>query len=168
MTLRRASLIAAFTAVAALLAWVMFIGLPRWYCQPAPATVAPTAAAPAESGRKIKARLFYVTEAGTRLTAVEREVPYAEQTVDQAREIITAQIAPVTEPLVSAIPPSTELRALFVTEHGEAFVDLSGRRRMVFHAWVGAEVGNPFPRRAYLADLSLGPVPSMAQVPIGG
>jgi spore germination protein GerM len=126
MTLNRVALIAGFTVVAALLAWVMFIGLPRWYGRPAAATVAPTAAAPAEPGRKIKARLFYVTEAGTRLTAVEREVPYAEQTADQAREIIAAQIAPVTEPLVSAIPPSTQLRALFVTEHGEAFVDLSG------------------------------------------
>jgi len=105
MTLRRVSLIAGFTAIAALLAWVMFVGLPRWYGQPTAATVAPTAAVPAEPGRKIKARLFYVTEDGTRLTAVEREVPYAEQTVDQAREIITAQIAPVTEPWCQRFRP---------------------------------------------------------------
>jgi hypothetical protein len=49
----------------------------------------------------------------------------------------------------------------------EAFVDLSGRLRMVFHAWVGAEIGNPFPRRAYIADLSLGPVPAMSRIRIG-
>jgi len=32
----------------------------------------------------------------------------------------------VLEPLVSAIPAATKLRALFVTDKGEAFVDLSG------------------------------------------
>ena len=31
----------------------------------------------------------------------------------------------MTEPLVSAIPPGTKLRALFVTEGGDAYVDLS-------------------------------------------
>src|SRR6185295_8214215 len=42
-----------------------------------------------------------------------------------ARELIEAQLAPVAEPIVSAIPPGTKLRALFVTKGGEAFVDLS-------------------------------------------
>src|SRR5262249_16465526 len=36
-----------------------------------------------------------------------------------------AQIAPVVDPLVSAIPAGTTLRAMYLTEHGEAFVDLS-------------------------------------------
>jgi spore germination protein GerM len=31
----------------------------------------------------------------------------------------------VTEPLVSAVPPGTTLRALFVTDKGRAYVDLS-------------------------------------------
>ena len=81
--------------------------------------------APPPPGRKIKARLFYVSDDGTRLTSVERDVPYGEGTVEQAREIVNAQIAPVAEPLVSAVPPGTTLRALFVTEQGEAYVDLS-------------------------------------------
>ena len=34
-------------------------------------------------------------------------------------------MAPVAAPLVSAVPPGTTLRALFVTEGGEAFVDFS-------------------------------------------
>ena len=38
-------------------------------------------------GRKIKAQLFYVSDDGMRLVGVERDVPYAEQPVDQAREI---------------------------------------------------------------------------------
>jgi hypothetical protein len=125
MTWRRLVLTAGFTTVAALLVWLMFIGLPRWYGRPLTRTAAAPAIAAAESGRKIKARLFYVSDDGTRLMTVEQDVPYAEQTVDQAREIITAQIAPVIEPLVSAIPPATTLRAVFVTDRGEAFVDLS-------------------------------------------
>ncbi len=56
---------------------------------------------------------------------MERDVPYGEGTVEQARQIVEAQIAPVAEPLVSAIPPGTKLRALYVTEKGEAYVDLS-------------------------------------------
>ena len=126
MTQRRIALVAAFTVAAALLVWLMFVGLPRWYGQPAITSAGPPAPAATEPGRKIKAQLFYVTEDGVRLTKVEQEVPYSEPTVDQAREIITAQIAPVVEPLVSAIPPATKLRALFITDQGEAFVDLSG------------------------------------------
>ena len=36
-----------------------------------------------------------------------------------------AQLAPVTDPLVSAIPAGTMLRAIFLTPQGQAFVDLS-------------------------------------------
>ncbi len=68
-------------------------------------------------------------EAGrTRLicaASVERDVAYGEGTAGQAREIVNAQIAPVAEPLLSAVPPGTTLRALFVTAHGDAYVDLS-------------------------------------------
>jgi spore germination protein GerM len=127
VTLRRGLLTAGFTVVAAMLGWLMFIGLPRWYGPAVPAAVPSAAAAdPAQAARKIKARLFYVDADGMRLTAVERDVVYAERPADQAREIITAQLEPVDEPLVSAIPRSTKLRALFVTDKGEAFVDLSG------------------------------------------
>ena len=80
---------------------------------------------PAAPGRKIKAHLFYVADDGTRLTDLERDVAFGEGTVEQARQIIEAQIAPTVEPLVSAVPPGTKLRTLFVTEQGEAFVDFS-------------------------------------------
>jgi hypothetical protein len=125
VTVRRILIIAAFTTAAAILVWVMFVGLPRWYAPPAASPVAAPATVPAEPGRKIKARLFYVNEDGTRLSTVESEVPFADDTADQAREIINAQLAPVSDPLVSAIPPATVLRALFVTNQGLAFVDLS-------------------------------------------
>jgi germination protein M len=122
---RRAAAVIALTAVAAALGWLLFVGVPRWYAArsaSAPAVAVP--AAPVEVGRKIKVRLFYVSEDGARLTGVDREVPFGEGT-DQAREIITAQVAPVAEPFVSAIPSGTRLRSLFITTHGEAYVDLS-------------------------------------------
>ena len=129
---RRSALIAAgaFAAVAivaAALAWLLFVALPRWYGGRATAAGAAGAApaAPAPAGRKIKARLFYVADDGSSLTSVERDVPYGEGIAGQAKEIVNAQIAPVAEPLLSAVPPGTKLRALFVTAHGDAYVDLS-------------------------------------------
>jgi spore germination protein GerM len=127
MTPRRAAVTGLLTVVAAVIGWVLFAGLPRWYARPAPsAAAAPSPAAPAPPGRKIKAHLFYVADDGTKLVSVERDVPFGEGTVEQAREIISAQIAPVAEPLVSAVPPGTSLRAVFLTEKGDAYVDLSG------------------------------------------
>ena len=127
---RRAALIAAgamvsIVAVAVALAWLLFVGLPRWYGGPAKVAAAAPPAAPVPTGRKIKARLFYLADDGSSLTSVEQEVPYGEGIAGQATEIVTAQIAPVAEPLLSAVPPGTKLRALFVTAHGDAYVDLS-------------------------------------------
>jgi hypothetical protein len=93
----------------------------------APSAIAP--AAPAPPGRKIKARLFYVGEDGTRLTSIERDIAYGDSADAQAREIVEAQIAPAVEPLVSAIPPGTSLRAVFITKSGDAYVDLSREAR---------------------------------------
>ena len=136
MTLRRAAAILALIAVAAVLAWVLFVGLPRWYGAPSATravAAAPSSSAPPPPGRKIKARLYYVNEDGTRLTAVERDVAYGEGTVEQARQIVEAQVAPVSEPLLSAIPPGTRVRSVFVTPTGEAYVDLS-REAAAAHA----------------------------------
>jgi len=113
---------------AAILGWLLFVELPRRNApRKAPAGVAAAAspAAPATPGRKIKARLFYVADDGIRLTSVEREVPYGDGTLEQARQIVAAEIAPVTAPTVSPIPAGTTLRALFMNDRGQAFVDLS-------------------------------------------
>jgi spore germination protein GerM len=92
---------------------------------PTASAAVPPPAAAAPQGRKIKAQLFYVSDDGMRLVGVEQDVPYAEQAVDQAREILNAQLAPVSAPLVSAVPAGTVVRALFLTEGGQAYVDLS-------------------------------------------
>jgi spore germination protein GerM len=126
VTLRHASVTIAFTLVAAGLGWVLFVGVPNWYGQRTVRPGAATApAAPPVPGRKIKARLFYVAEDGTRLVSVERDVSYGDGAIEQAKAIVEAQIAPVAEPWVSPVPPGTKLRALFVTQKGEAYVDLS-------------------------------------------
>ena len=112
--------------VAIALVWLLFVRLPgRYESDPAPAA-APAAAAPSAQGRNIKAQLFYVADDGVSLTAVEREVAFGENAVEQAKAIVGAQIAPAAAPLVSAIPVGTTLRALFITRGGEAYVDLSG------------------------------------------
>jgi germination protein M len=122
LTAPRSAAIAIAAVAVGVLALVLYITLPRWYSRPVARAAAPTA--PVEPGRKIKARLFYVSEDGTGLTSVERDVPFAEG-VEQARAIVAAQLAPVTEPLLSAVPPGTTLRTLFVTDGGRAYVDLS-------------------------------------------
>jgi spore germination protein GerM len=112
----------AVIAVAAL-AWAIR-STPRWRTSTR-AVAAPSPTAPAPPGRRIKARLFYVSESGTKLAGIERDVAYADNAAEQAREIVAAQIGPVAEPLVSAVPTGTTLRALFLTDGGQAFVDLS-------------------------------------------
>ena len=114
-------------ALAFVLGFLLFIALPRWYGPKAVQSAAPqTAAAPAAGpARKITATLFYVSDDGMLLTGVQREVPFAEGAPMQARAILEAQLAPAA-PLVSAIPAETRLRDVFVTDRGDAFVDLSG------------------------------------------
>jgi spore germination protein GerM len=107
--------------------WIIFVGVPRFNrdgaqpAQPSQGSAAPAAAAE----RKITATLFYITEDGMSLQGVQREVPFGERVDEQARHIITAQIAATSGSLASAIPTGTVLRALYVSERGEAFVDFS-------------------------------------------
>jgi spore germination protein GerM len=124
---RRQAAIAGIVVFGLVAGWVLFVGLPRWYAaRPAPdaaATDAPSPAAPA-AVRKITATLFYVSDDGMSLTQVQREVPYGASVADQARAIVEAQLA-TAAPLVSAIPPDVKVRDVFITERGDAFVDLS-------------------------------------------
>lgn len=83
------------------------------------------AAPSAADARKITATLYFVSEDGMSLVGVQREVPFGEGVLEQARQIVTTQLAVAPLPLVSAIPPETTLRAIYLTERGDAFVDLS-------------------------------------------
>ncbi|MCM3879870.1 MAG: GerMN domain-containing protein [Vicinamibacterales bacterium] len=129
MKLKRRDIIV-YTGLAGILAGalgVLLIVGPRWLTPPA-SEVAPPPTAPA-TARKIRARLLYVSEDGLHLSPVEQEVPYGEGAMEQARQIIEAQVAPPQAPLVSAIPPGTRVRTVFLTQKGEAYVDLSAELR---------------------------------------
>ena len=126
---RRALAFGGALVLAIAIGWVLFVALPRWY-RPRPTATATAQQAPhvdapqPAAARKITATLYFVSDDGFSLVPAQREVPYAEEVAEQARAIVEAQLMP-SPPLVSAIPAGTRLRQVFVTEHGDAFVDLS-------------------------------------------
>ena len=115
----------AVAVAAAALAWVLFVGLPRW-TTPKAAPAAPAAAAP-ESAPKIRARIYYMAEDGLRLQAHDREVEVGEGTADQAHRLVVAQLEAPPAPLLSVFPTGTVVRGVYVSPQGVAFVDLSGQ-----------------------------------------
>jgi spore germination protein GerM len=90
-----------------------------------PQTTSTSTNAAAADARKIHATLYFVAEDGMSLVGVQREVPFGESVIDQAREIVTSQLAVAPPPLISAIPVETKLRTFYLTDRGDAFVDLS-------------------------------------------
>ena len=90
---------------------------PRDAAVPAPPPAPPTA--------HITATLFYAAPDGQSLRAVRREVPFADGVVAQGRQIVAAQLAAAPAGQISTIPAGTRLLAFYVTERGDAFVDLS-------------------------------------------
>lgn len=125
MMRQRGWIIAGSILVALMLGWVLFVGLPDWLApRQAGNPPAPIVVEPAAPERRIKARLFFVSEDGHGLNGVEREVLYGAEPSAQARAILNAQFAVPEAPLVSAIPAGTTLRAVFVA-NGDAYVDVS-------------------------------------------
>jgi Sporulation and spore germination len=110
-------------ALAGAIGWLVFAG-PRLY-SPRPPDRAGAAPPPAVAERKINATLFFISEDGLALVGAQREVPFGEPIAEQARRIVDAQLGAAPAPLASAVPEGTTLRALFISERGEAFVDLS-------------------------------------------
>jgi spore germination protein GerM len=82
-------------------------------------------AAPAAGVRHITATLFYAGSDGQTLMPVQQEIALAEGIVPQGREIVLAQLMRPRSPYISVIPEGTRLRAFYVTDRGDAFVDLS-------------------------------------------
>jgi spore germination protein GerM len=129
MLTRRSALIA-IASVAVVAAVLLAVLVPRWRSAPPDGAVAPAPSAPAAAtGRKITATLYYISEDGMSLIGVQREVPFGDAVLDQARYILEAQLGPAPAPQASAIPDGTTLRGLYFTERGDAFVDLSSDAR---------------------------------------
>ena len=84
-----------------------------------------TTTAPAETAH-ITATLYYGSSDGRALVPVRRDVPLATGVVDQGRQILAVQFQDAPQPYVQVVPKGTKLRAFYVTDRGDAFVDLSG------------------------------------------
>lgn len=126
MTRPSTRVILAAIGALALLVWVLFWGLPRWTTgRDAAEGGAGGAAAPADQGRRINATLFFISPDAQSLTAVTRDVPYGATPADQARFIVEAQLGEAPASHFSPVPAGTTLRGVFISERGEAFVDLS-------------------------------------------
>src|SRR5688572_6985081 len=123
---RRGLIVAGF-ATLGIIVWALSVAVPRWYAPRPPATTVTTGgAATAGPERKITATLYFVSEDGMSLVGVQREVGFGEPVAEQARRIVEAQLAAAPPPLASAIPEGTLLRGVFISERGDAFVDVSG------------------------------------------
>ena len=150
--------------------WLLFVALPAWYA-PAPsgepASTAGGATPTATAGvRKIKATLFYVSADGLSLAGVERDVPYGEGPVEQARLIVEEQLKAAPEPYASALPPGTTLRGLYLTDRGDAFVDLSAE---VATAHSGGSLDELFTVYALVDALTTNlPAITAVQILVGG
>jgi spore germination protein GerM len=125
VTRRAIVAIVAFAGGAFVLWWLLFSAVPRWFRGSATPSATPAASATAEAQRKITATLFFTAEDGLSLVPVQREVPLAEPVVEQARQIILAQIAAPSQPLATTIPSDTKLRAIYLSDRGDLFVDFS-------------------------------------------
>ena len=108
-----------------LLAWAVSRGLERIVGLQPESTRAATEPAAPPGVPRITATLFYASADGRALVPIGREVALAEGLVPQGREILTAQLQGAPSPYVSVIPEGTMLRAFYVTDRGDAFVDLS-------------------------------------------
>jgi hypothetical protein len=135
--------------------------MPRWLRERPDAPPGTPAASPA-AARKITATLYFISEDGMSLVGAQRDIPFGEGVVDQARHILDAQLAGAPAPLASPIPPGTRVRALYVTDRGDAFVDLSAEART---AHTGGALDELFTVYAIVDALTVN-LPAIARVQI--
>jgi hypothetical protein len=125
VTRRRGARIAGGIVLVIALAWGVMRGL-TYLVTPRVVPAAAANATEAAAGvAHITATLYYADAMGTALVPVQREVPLADDTVAQGRAIVNAQLAPPPSPYISVVPKGTTLRAFYLTERRDAFVDLS-------------------------------------------
>ena len=126
MTLRRALGFLALLAAGGAILWALFIVLPARYPAEPEQMSDPARTQTAETAeRRITAHLFFIAEDGLQLVSIEQDVIYGEGEAEQASRILEAQLGPAPPPYLSPIPAGTMLRTVFVSDRGEAFVDLS-------------------------------------------
>jgi len=124
MTVQRRYLIAGALIALVVVTLVAVMSIEQ-LAPPRRTAVRPAPPQPAVATAHINATLFYGSLDGQALIPLRREVPLADGVVAQGAQILRAQLAEAPAPLVSVIPKGTSLRAFYVTDRGDAFVDLS-------------------------------------------
>lgn len=125
MTRTRYIQIGAAILAVALAAWGASRALERVVSPVPQQSTAAAAGSAVASVPHIIATLYYGNSDGQSLAAIKREVPLADGVIAQGRQIIQSQLETAPMPYVSVVPAGTTLRAFYVTDSGDAFVDLS-------------------------------------------
>jgi hypothetical protein len=108
--------------------WLVAAKLPAWLATTGTGAPAPTSTSttPDADTRRIQATLYYVSADGTGLVPVNRDVAYGATPSEQAKLIVEAQVAPPPNERISAIPKGATVRAVYLTDTHQAYVDLGG------------------------------------------
>lgn len=93
-----------------------------------PVTIPPTS--PDEeltdpTARRIRVTLFMLSESGTSLATEDRVIALADTLQEQAKQVLRELLSGSRQGHSSAVPEGVQLRELFITPQGVAFVDLS-------------------------------------------
>jgi spore germination protein GerM len=83
------------------------------------------AALESESGGKQSVTLYFPSTNQGRLVAESRSMPMVVSDNDRIRQVVLALIAGPTQEARRALPPSADVRAVFLTSEGTAYLDLS-------------------------------------------
>lgn len=75
--------------------------------------------------RRIRVTLFMLSESGTALATEDREIALSDSLQEQAKQVLRELLAGSRQGRASAVPRGVQLRELFITPQGLAFVDLS-------------------------------------------
>jgi len=75
--------------------------------------------------RRIRVTLYLLSDSGMALAPEDREIALADSVQEQAKQVIRELLAGSRTGLGSPLPQGVQLRELFITPQGLAFVDLS-------------------------------------------
>jgi hypothetical protein len=79
----------------------------------------------AQAARRINVRLYFAAPETPGLLPEERSIPFSSDLAPQVRTLVEELVRGPTSGLLPTLPPATRVLAVFVTEHGVAYVDLS-------------------------------------------
>lgn len=115
----------ALLALAAAVLLLTVVLVQRWERAAGPAAVPDVDGGGPDAVSQFGATMFYVTEDGLGLVRREVDIAGDAGTLTRARAVVEGQLAAAPEPLLSPFPEGTRLRALYLADDGNLFVDLS-------------------------------------------